>query len=180
MRTKLLVAFAVFASLAGFSYSGAADLFLGHHCDGGKHCRCPMVEEMEWQDVVCHRCKLVEEKKPIKKTVYEVKEVPFCLTKLPKCGRCGHCDECRECECPRYKKVLIKKEITCGETCVIKCVPEEFIERKLVKVCRPACQCQAPCPNSVQAPGAAAGFTDVPAPVVVDEPIAPAPIPTAN
>lgn len=180
MRTKLLVAFAVFASLAGLSYSGAADLFLGHHCDGGKHCRCPMVEEMEWQDVVCHRCKLVEEKKPIKKTVYEVKEVPFCLTKLPKCGRCGHCDECRECECPRYKKVLIKKEITCGETCVIKCVPEEFIERKLVKVCRPACQCQAPCSNSAQAPGAAAGFTDVPAPVVVDAPNAPASIPAAN
>ncbi len=143
MRTKLLIAFAVFAILAGLSYSGAADM-LGHHCNGGKHCHCPMVEVCEWQDVVCHRCKVVEEKKAIKKTVYEVKDVPFCLTKLPKCGHCGHCDECRECKDVRYKRVLIKKEITCGETCALKCVPEEFIERRQVKVCRPACQCQAP------------------------------------
>ena len=168
MRTKLLVAFAAFASLAALSYSGAADL-LGHHCDGGSHCHCPMVEECEWQDVVCHRCKLVEEKKAIKKTVYDVKEVPYCLTKLPKCGHCGDCDECRECKHVRYKKVLIKKEITCGETCTVKCVPEEYIERKLVKVCRPACQCQAPCQTPV------AGL-DVPAPVVIDQPLAPVPI----
>ena len=176
MRTKLLIAFAVFSSLAALSYSGAADLLLGRHCDGGSRCRCPLVEEMEWQDVVCHRCKIVEEKKPIKKTVYDVKEVPYCLTKLPKGGHCGHCDDCRECKDVRYKRVLIKKEITCGETCTIKCVPEEFIERKLVKVCRPACQCQASCPAPV------AGV-DIPAPVVVDEPIVPvpsAPIPTAK
>ena len=174
MRTKLLVSFAVFASLAALSYSGAADM-LGHHCDGGSHCRCPMVEEWEWQDVVCHRCKLVEETKPIKKTVYEVKEVPYCLTKLPRCGHCGHCDDCRECKDVRYKKVLIKKEITCGETCTVKCVPEEFIERRQVKVCRPACQCQAPCLTPI------AGI-NVPAPVVVGEPapVVPAPIPTAK
>jgi len=169
MHTKLLIAFAVFASFAALSYSGAADM-LGHHCDGGSRCRCPLVEEWEWQDVVCHRCKLVEEKKPIKKTVYEVKEVPFCLPKLPKCGHCGHCDECRECDSPRYKKVLIKKEISCGETCTIKCVPEEFIERRQVKVCRPACQCQAPCPAPV-------ADVVIPAPVVIDEPapVVPAP-----
>lgn len=169
MRTKLLVAFAVFVSLAALSYGGAADLLLGHHCDGGAHCRCPMVEECEWQDVVCHRCKMVEETKPVKKTVYEVKEVPICLLRAPKCGNCGHCDDCnacRECGHVRYKKILIKKEITCGETCTVKCVPEEYIERKLVKVCRPACQCQARC----QTPTAS---IDVPAPVVIDQPIAP-------
>jgi hypothetical protein len=176
MRTKLLVAFAVFASLAGLSYSGAADLLLGHHCDGGHNCHCPMVETWEWQDVVCHRCKLVEDKKPIKKTVYEVKEVPFCLTKLPKCGHCGHCDECRECDSVRYKRVLIKKEITCGETCSVKCIPEEFVERRQVKVCRPACQCQDP----VQAPAAK---VVIPAPVLVEDepaPIVPAPASAAR
>lgn len=163
MRTKLLFAFAILASLIGLSYAVAADMLGGHDCDGGSHCHCPVVEVWEWQDVVCHRCKLVEEKKPIKKTVYDVKEVPFCLTK-PKCGHCGHCDDCRECEHVRYKRVLIKKEITCGETCVTRCVPEVFIERKLVKVCRPACQASAPCP----APVAGA---DVPAPVVIDDAI---------
>ena len=176
MRTKLLLAFAAFASIAGLSYSGAADMFGGHSCDGGRDCHCPMVEVCEWQDVVCHRCKMVEEKKPIKKTIYDFKEIPFCLTKLPKCGHCGSCDDCRECKDVRYKRVLVKKEITCGETCVIKCIPEEFIERKLVKVRRPACQCQTPCPAPV------AGL-DIPAPVVIvdsDVPVTPAPIPTAR
>src|SRR5687768_3263549 len=153
MRTKLLIAFAAFASLVGLSYSGAADMFGAHHCDGGNDCHCPMVDVWEWQDGVCHRCRVVEEVKPIKKTVYDFKEVPFCLTKLPHCGHCGHCDDCRECKHVRYKRVLIKREITCGETCVTKCIPEEFVERKLVKVCRPACQCQIPCP----APAAGVG-----------------------
>ena len=175
MRTKFLVAIACFVSLAGLSNSSAADLLGRHHCDGGDHCNCPMVEEWVWQDVVCHRCRLVEEIKPIKKTVYDFKEVPFCLTKLPKCGHCGHCDECRECEHVRYKRVLIKREIVCGETCVIKCVQEEFIERKQVKVCRPACQAAVPCPNPV------AGEPRVPAPVVIaDVPPAPLPAPTAR
>jgi hypothetical protein len=176
MHTKLLIAFAAFASLAGLSYSGAADMFGGPTCDGGVHCHCPMVEVCEWQDVVCHRCKIVTEKKPIKKTVYDCKEVPYCLTKLPKCGHCGQCDDCRECKDVRYKRVLIKKEITCGETCVTKCIPEEFVERKLVKVLRPACQCQTPCSAPV------AGL-EIPAPVVIEDtsvPVVPAPIPTAQ
>ena len=176
MRTKLLLAFAAFASIAGLSYSGAADMFGGHSCDGGRVCHCPMVEVCEWQDVVCHRCKMVEEKKPIKKTIYDFKEVPFCLTRLPKCGHCGHCDDCRECKHVRYKRVLVKREITCGETCVTKCIPEEFVERKLVKVCRPSCQASVPCPAPV------AGL-DHPAPVVIadsDVPVTPAPIPTAR
>src|SRR2546423_10594198 len=130
MRNKLLTAFAVYSLFIAASYSGAADLLGGHRCPGGDHCNCPLIEEWVWQDVICHRCKMVEEAKPIKKTVYEVKEVPFCLLRPPKCGLCGHCDECRECDHVRYKRVLVKKEITCGETCTVKCIPEEYIERQ--------------------------------------------------
>ena len=102
------------------------------HCQG----------QIVYQDVVSHRCKLVPDKKQIKKTVYEVKEVPFCLHKLP--HLCSHlhgecCDECRECDCPRYKKVLLKKEIVCEEICTTKCVIEEFVERVPCRVCCPDC-----------------------------------------
>ena len=90
---------------------------------------CPHCEEQFVQkDVVRHECQLVPEKKPIKKTVYEVKEVPFCLHKLP--PLLGHhrqyCDACRECGCVRYKKVLVKKEVVVGEICTTRCVPVEF------------------------------------------------------
>ena len=103
------------------------------HCQG----------QIVYHDVVSHRCKLVPDKKQIKKTVYEVKEVPFCLHKLP--PLCSHlhrgdcCDECAECDCPRYKKVLLKKEIVCEEICITKCVVEEFVERVPCRVCCPDC-----------------------------------------
>jgi hypothetical protein len=76
---------------------------------------------------VHHECKLVPETKQIKKTVYEVREIPFCLHKLP--PLLGHhggcCDACRECGCVRYKKVLFKKEVVCEEICTTRCVVEE-------------------------------------------------------
>jgi hypothetical protein len=120
---------------------------------------CPYCEgKIVYQDVVSHRCKLVPDKKQIKKTVYEVKEVPFCLHKLP--HLCSHlhgdcCDECqcRECDCPRYKKVLLKKEIVCEEICTTKCVVEEFVERVPCRVCCPDCpSCSQKGAPAVQAP----------------------------
>jgi hypothetical protein len=77
-----------------------------------------------------HSCKLVPETKKIMKTVYEVKEVPYCLKKLPPlCSLFHHhgcdCEMCAECQCPRYKKVLVKKEVVCKEICTTKCVIEE-------------------------------------------------------
>lgn len=176
MSSKTLALLAL-QTLALVATSGAAEL-LGprHHCHDG-NCNCPMIEEIVYQDVIRHRCKMVEEKKPIKKTVYEVKEVPYCLKKPSKCGHCGHCEECEACV--RYKKVLIKKEIVCGETCSLKCVPEEYVERVAVKVCRPACQAAAPCVTP-----AAAGPVVIPAPVVVDGesgvPAPPTPVPTTK
>jgi hypothetical protein len=86
-------------------------------------------EQVPCQDCLTHRCVLVPETKPIKKIVYEVHEVPYCLKKLPplfsfhKHG----CDECAECDCVRYKKVLVKKEVVCGEICTTKCVPEPCV-----------------------------------------------------
>lgn len=74
-----------------------------------------------WSGCLDYSCKLVTEQKPIKKTVYECREVPFCLHELP---RFGHCESCPQCGCVRFKKVLVKKEIVVGYECVTKCVPE--------------------------------------------------------
>src|SRR5262245_15031952 len=82
-------------------------------------------------ECVQHSCKLVPEVKQIKKTVYEVQEVPYCLKKLPPiCSLfhhhgCDDCEVCPDCKPPRYKKVLVKKEIVCKEICTTKCVVEE-------------------------------------------------------
>lgn len=103
-------------------------------------------QQIVYQDVVTHRCKLVPETKQVKKTVYEVKEVPFCLTKLPPLfGHHRGCDDCPECDCPRYKRVLVKKEIVCEEYCGTKCVVEEVVERVPCRVCT------APCPRCASA-----------------------------
>ena len=81
------------------------------------------------QDCLSQRCMLVPETKQIKKTVYEVREVPYCLKKLPPLFSFHKhsCDDCAECECVRYKKVLVKREIVCGEICTTKCVPEPCV-----------------------------------------------------
>jgi hypothetical protein len=103
---------------------------------------CPHCEgQIVWRDVVRHECNLVPEKKQIKKTVYEVKEVPFCLHKLPPLlghhGEC--CNACRECGCVRYKKVLLKKEVVCEEICTTKCIVEELVEKVPCRECCPTC-----------------------------------------
>lgn len=145
------------------------------HCKGCPH------DEIVYQDVVCHRCVMKPDKKEIKKTVYDCKEVPFCLHKMPSlfshlhkkdcCDDC--CDECRECDCPRYKKVLLKKEVVCKEICTTKCVIEEYVERVPVRVCRacphcsqgvPACAQPAPhCADVVPPAGASRSISDEPA-----------------
>lgn len=118
-------------------------------------CSCCLPEEIAYHDVITHRCRLVPDKKQIKKTIYDCKEVPFCLHKLPPffshhgrdcCDTC--CQPCAECDCPRYKKVLLKKEIVCEEICGTKCVVEEVVERVPCRVCRPCpkcSQCAPPC-----------------------------------
>jgi len=99
-------------------------------------------QQVCYQDCVTHACKLVPDKKQIKKTVYEVQEVPFCLKKLPPLWSLFHhhgcdCEVCAECQCPRYKKVLVKKEVVCKEICTSKCVVEEHVERV---PCQPCCK----------------------------------------
>jgi hypothetical protein len=145
----------------------------------GKHCpHCQ--EETVYQDVVKHRCVLVPDVKQIKKTVYECKEVPFCLHKLSplfshhKHGCC--CEECQECDCPRYKKVLLKKEVVCREVCGTKCVIEEYVERVPCRVCRPCPHCSqaAPgCAQPAQGPVVTRSLSDEPTPTAT--PIIPAP-----
>jgi hypothetical protein len=102
---------------------------------------CPPPEQVGYQDCITHSCKLVPETKQIKKTVYEVQEVPFCVKKLPPLWSlfhhhgCDDCEVCPDCQCPRYKKVLVKKEIVCKEICTSKCVVEEHRVP-----CQPCCK----------------------------------------
>lgn len=98
-----------------------------------QNCRAP--DGCCYREVVTHRCVLVPDIKPVKKTVYECREVPYCEHRLPKFG---HCDCCPECQaCPKYKRVLVKREIVVGEICTTKCVVEEVIEL----VAGPCCHC---------------------------------------
>jgi hypothetical protein len=90
----------------------------------------PLPSQSPCCECVTHCCKLVPDVKQIKKTVYDVQEVPYCLKKLPPLCTLFHhrgceCELCAECQCPRYKKVLVKKEVVCKEICTTKCVVEE-------------------------------------------------------
>jgi hypothetical protein len=113
---------------------------------GCPQCQCPH-EEIVFQNVICHRCVLVPDVKQIKKTVYDCKEVPFCLPKVPHIfshfKKPGCCDSgpCVECDCPRYKKVLLKKEVVCKEIYGHKCVVEEYVQRVPCRVCRQCANC---------------------------------------
>lgn len=78
------------------------------HANGGHDCE-------------CYYCQQITETKKIKKTVYTIKNVPFCLHQLPGLLHHGCCPEC-ECQ-PRFKKVLVKKEVVVCETCIHKCTP---------------------------------------------------------
>jgi hypothetical protein len=135
--------------------------------------QCGCQEQIVYKDCITHRCRLVPDNRPIKKTVYEVKEVPFCLPKLPSfCSLFHHkgcCDSCGcvECECPRYKKVLVKKEIVCGEICGYKCEVEEVVTRV------PCRQCTPGCPSCTQA------VPSAPPPGAPQAPVPPAPEPTS-
>ena len=102
-------------------------------------------QQIGYQDCVSHSCQLVPETKQIKKTVYEVQEVPYCLKKLPPLWSlfCHHgcdCEVCPDCQCPRYKKVLVKKEVVCKEICTTKCVVQEHVERVPCQPSQPTCR----------------------------------------
>lgn len=135
MRSRTVLTFAglVFSILAVTMFARASDIVRVPcpHCQAqdGPGCK-------EWVE---HRCRMVEVKVPIKKTVYECKEVPYCKHQPPGLGHHGCCRECEAC--PRYKKVLIKREIVCGEKCQVKCIVEEIVHKST------CCEhCQAPAP----------------------------------
>ena len=90
----------------------------------------PPPSQAPCQDCIPHHCVLVPETKQVKKTVYEVHEVPYCLKKLPPLFSFHkHCDDCAECDCVRYKRVLMKREIVRGEICTTKCVPQPCLAK---------------------------------------------------
>ena len=95
-----------------------------------------------YQPCVTHSCQLVPEIKQIKKTVYEVQEVPYCVKKGPPLWALLHhhgceCEACAQCDCVRYKKVLVKREVVCEEVCTTKCVVQQHIQHV---PCAPPCQ----------------------------------------
>ena len=142
--------------------------------DGPAESACPhCAGQIVYRDVVSHRCKLVPETKQVKKTVYEVKLVPFCLHKLP--PLLGHhrqcCDECLACDCVRYKKVLVKKEVVLGEICTSKCVVEEFVESVPCRVCSPDC------PNFASPKQSVADEDGSPLPPLADQELISIPLP---
>ncbi|MBM4001870.1 MAG: hypothetical protein FJ295_01080 [Planctomycetes bacterium] len=116
-----------------------------------------------YREVVTHRCRLVEEKKPIKKTVYECREVPYCEQKLPRFLACEGCPECKDCV--KYKKVLYKKEIVCGETSRWKCVVEQVVHK--VPCCNRCQECVTELPRD-EVVDASAAFIP---PVITSEPV---------
>ncbi len=128
MRHRNIVGWSSLVLLAGLVRLAAAGEGIApcQNCHAGDGC---------YREVVTHRCVLVPDRKPIKKTVYECKDVPYCEHRLPKFGHCDCCPECAAC--PKYRRVLIKREIVVGEICTTKCVVEEVIER----VPAPCCHC---------------------------------------
>jgi hypothetical protein len=78
----------------------------------------------EFREVTQTVCRMVPETKPIKKIVYETKRVPYCMHCLSGICRSGRCTQCEGSA--RWKTVLVKKEITCGEKTELKCVTEEI------------------------------------------------------
>jgi hypothetical protein len=112
----------------------------------------------------CLSCQRVLDRKPIKKTVYSCKLVPYCLAACRNpLARGQTC--CETCEThPRWKRVLLKREIVVGETCGTKC---EVV-----------CQTHggASCDACGQGPGQAG--TTVPSPKAYDS--EPSPVPAVK
>jgi hypothetical protein len=96
--------------------------------------KCAHSSECGCEHATCYTCRAVPDVKPIKKTIYECKLVPFCVHRPSHAGHCDRCEQCDQCEaCPRFMKVLVKREIVVGHTCGTKCVAEEALP------CGPAC-----------------------------------------
>lgn len=136
MRFWIFVCLALVGPLGYAAYSTASTLGGHHGCP-----QCGAASECCYQQVVVHRCKLVPDNKPIKKIVYEVKEVPYCSHKLSHCHDCDCCAECKAC--PKYKRQLVKKEVVCGEKPGTKCVVEECVE--FVAMPCTKCGCRSHC-----------------------------------
>mgnify|MGYP003395956785 CR=1 FL=1 len=112
----------------------------------------------------CLSCQRVLDRKSIKKTVYSCKLVPYCLAACRNpLARGQTC--CETCEThPRWKRVLLKREIVVGETCGTKC---EVV-----------CQTHGGANCNVCGQGSGQAGTSVPQPQAYDS--EPAPIPAAK
>lgn len=132
----LLVLATLIVPVAGFVI--ASDTIIRTPCP-----HCQTAAGVCYKEVVTHRCRMVDERKPIKKTVYECRDVPYCEQKLPKFLQSNCCPECKDCV--KYKKVLVKKEIVCGEKCSVKCIVEEIVHK--VPCCNHCQECLTQMPQ---------------------------------
>lgn len=130
-------------TLLGLSLAAGLATHVATYAVGGHHCcpQCGASSECCFQEIIVHRCKLVPDSKPIKKIVYEMKEVPYCSHKLCHCDDCDCCAECKAC--PKYKRQLVKREIVCGEKQGTKCVVEEC--KEIIAVPCTQCGCRSHC-----------------------------------
>lgn len=107
-----------------------------------------LVEEVCYKDVVTKVCKMVPETKKNRKTVYDCKVEEYCVPKCPSLFayfRKGCANDCADCEPPRYRRILVKKEVV--EECLgWKCVVEEVVERVPYTVYRKVPCAPAPAP----------------------------------
>lgn len=104
----------------GMAESRAGDQF-------GACQRCAAPDGCCYYQVTKYRCVLVPDTKQIKKTVYECRDVPYCEHRLPKFGHYECCPECAAC--PKFKKVMVKREVVVAEVCGTKCVVEAYCEQ---------------------------------------------------
>lgn len=64
---------------------------------------------------------MIPDVRQVKKTVYETRWVPFCVHE-PFCLHDSHCAACEAC--PRWKRVLVKRQIVVEEICGYKCAAQ--------------------------------------------------------
>ncbi len=128
LSTKIRNAFLLLVSFA--CVSGAATQSGESPCP---NCGCSHgIQVIEVSRTIC---KMVTKQEPIKKTVYEKKEIPFCEHCVAPIGHHHVCPRCNACG--KTHTVLVKKSIECGKKTVHECVPEVITEQ----VCVPCKEC---------------------------------------
>jgi hypothetical protein len=113
-----------------FTASLACISLLTAQADDSPCPNCGCSHGVQMVDVSRTICKMVTKQEPIKKTVYEKKEVPYCEHCVSPIGHHIVCPKCKACG--KTRTVLVKKSIECGKKTVHECVSEVVTEQVAV------------------------------------------------